>query len=140
MENSIYETPKSQLESAEKKVLSASERLAESRREMEESSALETLKMIWGFRFVIDIVYGVAMLYFLYIMYLMGEYSGMMVAGFLLLFCLAEMVAIVAFFRRKRWCVIPLHIFAGFSLLSFPIGTILSVIHYFNMHKVRFDK
>ncbi len=122
------------------RALTTSERLAQSRREIEESTAVLYLNFIWGVRFVFDaimLVFGFFSLVFVGLV----EQSYLVILGsiVLLIWPGAEMVAIVGYFKRKAWCVIPLHIFAAFSLINIPVGTILSILHYLNMSKVRFE-
>lgn len=57
MSETIYDAPKSNLDTTETKILSASEKLAQSRRDIEESSAKERLNFVWGIRFATDILF-----------------------------------------------------------------------------------
>ncbi|WP_444916816.1 hypothetical protein [Microbulbifer sp. JMSA003] len=141
MEESIYSPPDSELESTKSyKDLSLSERLAESRRQIEESRAIQTLNFVWGLRLAGDVIF--IMIFVVGLISAKGNITAanVMIAGFVTLFFGVEAFCIIGYFRRKSWCQIPLHIFAAFSLLNIPVGTILSVLHYYKMPKVRFAK
>lgn len=121
---------------------SRSEQLEESRKAMEEESAIQTLNIIWGLKLLLNILLVVVFVY------LIGRSIGSAtlavapaVAMTLVFIILAiESAAIIAYYRKKPWSIPALHAFAAFSLLNFPIGTILSVIHYLNVRKLRFGE
>ncbi|HEY7883326.1 MAG TPA: hypothetical protein VIC08_00080 [Cellvibrionaceae bacterium] len=120
------------------KTMTASEKMAESRREMQEREAIERLNLVWGLRGVFDVFMSVVILVLMYRALTDGNYSFLGMPIVLLALFVGEFIAIVGFFTRKPWCVLPLHVFAAISLLNIPIGTILSAIHFFNITKVRF--
>ena len=145
MSDSIYRSPSADLEVSQQDVseqreLSAAEKLAQSRREIEESEAVQRLNFVWGLRFTFDALICLSVLIGIALEVVSGVYDDIGIYGLGLIFFGTEIVFIVGYFRRKSWCVIPLHIFAGISLLNIPVGTILSIIHYLNMHKVEFDR
>lgn len=140
MDQNIYDVPKAAIENTETSTLTASERLAQSRKDIEESSAVEKLNMIWGVRLVIDVLFCGLSLYILYRSFTESDYRTLWVGVVVLVYFGAEIIPIVGYFKRRKWCVIPLHIFSGFSLLNFPFGTILSIMHYFNMNKMQFRR
>lgn len=146
MNKSIYDAPDSNLISQEEDTLesgplTAAERFAESKRQLEEANAIQRLNLVWGIRAIFD---GMGCAFAVYIIYgyFMNQESPelLVVSIFTLVYLGLELVAIFAYFKRSKKCVIPLHIFAGLSLLNFPLGTILSVIHFFSLHKVRFPR
>ncbi|WP_413663589.1 hypothetical protein ACG1BZ_21370 [Microbulbifer sp. CNSA002] len=140
MENTIYKSPESELEiKSPPKTLSSSERLAESRRQMEESNAIQTLNFVWGLRLAGNIIF---ILFF--IVGLISSYNSTSIVTtgvliFSILFFCTETFCILGYFRRKSWCQIPLHTFSAFSLLNIPFGTVFSILHYIKMPKVKFD-
>ena len=114
-------------------------KLRDQRSAKKESSALFKLRMVWGFRLCFDLV---AIFASIYAVINPGEIDGRYDSfdfGFVLIFLSSEIVFIMAFFNRKDWCKTPLNIFSAISLLAFPVGTYLSLIHYFNILKVRFN-
>ncbi|WP_444928776.1 hypothetical protein ACJJIF_12985 [Microbulbifer sp. SSSA002] len=141
MGKTIYSAPESELESAKStKVLSPSEKLAESRRQMEESNAIQTLNFIWGLRLILNIIAILFITVGAITSYNIKPTTAVVALSFTILFCGTEIFCIIGYFRRKAWCQVPLHIFSAFSLFNLPLGTILSILHYFKMPKVRFDQ
>lgn len=139
MERSIYQAPDAALNVSTPKDMTVSERLAQTRRDMEESSAIENLKLVWGLRFFGDIMTLGFHAYAVFGLHLLQSFPYTIALIVSVFFALLEMVCIIAFFRRRAWCVIPLHIFSAISLLNFPIGTGLSIVHFMNMHKIQFN-
>lgn len=139
----VYHAPEADLERS-KAQLSAKEKLAQSRRDIEEVAAVTRLNVIWGIRLVIDVLI-VLLFIIVFAAAVSDPGDGLFLQGltaFIVVICipLSEIFFIIAYYRRKPWCVIPLHIYAAISLLNIPVGTILSIIHYLNMHKVQFEK
>lgn len=142
MLENAYSAPNAELERGSEK-LSAAEKLAQSRRDMQESSAITKLNLVWGLRFTIDVALMAFFLFSLFsLLYQHHNLDTAMITGFTVIFVylVFEITSIVAYFRRLSWCVIPLHISSSLSLLNFPFGTILSLIHFFNMGKIQFDR
>lgn len=137
----VYDAPSADLELTNKP-LTAAEKLALSRREMAEASARSRLNFVWGFRLLVDLLMLV-----MFILAVIGVVFGgeplsddlMIGLGAILVLFVAEIIFIVAYFRKKAWCVWPLHIYSAISLINIPFGTILSLIHFFSMPKVRFN-
>lgn len=121
---------------------SRSEQLEESRKAMDEESAIQTLNIIWGLKLALNIVLGCVFVY------LLGRAIGSAtlpvapaIAMALVFVILAtESAAIIAYYKKQPWSVYALHVFAAFSLLNFPIGTILSIVHFVNARKLRFGE
>jgi len=134
----VYKAPDADLEVSVKK-LSASERLAQSRRDMEESSAVSRLNLIWGFRLIVDVIWIGFFIYTISIRKVTPLEAEAILYMVMIAVSLAEIYFIVGYFRRKRWCVVPLHIFSAISLINIPLGTVLSVLHFINMRKIQFD-
>lgn len=115
------------------------EKLRDEKSAREASSALFKLRMVWGFRLCFDLI---AVLVLIYVVMNPSEIDKRYEAfdfAFVLIFLSTEIIFILAFFNRKHWCKIPLNIFSAVSLLTFPVGTYLSIIHYYNILKVRFN-
>ena len=134
----IYASPKAELDQAPEpeENLSASERLRRTRRHMQATAARDRLVIVWGIRLVAD---GVALAWLSYVSFFGMMYQspfGIAIFVFMASFLLGEIVAIGGFFQRKKWCLIPLHIYSGISLLNLPVGTILSIIHFLNAGKL----
>ncbi len=141
MSNEIYRSPEAQLtETKAKTSASRAEQLAQSRRDMQEAEAIERLNLVWGIRFIVDVLFCILGLAIIYQAIKNQVFITSIGGVFLLLFFGSEIVAIIAYFQRRPWCVIPLHIFSAVSFLNFPFGSICSLIHYFNMHKIQFEK
>ena len=124
----------------EKETLTVSQKLALAREEMERDSATSKVDLVWGLRFAFSALFCVGAIIIIYDGIADGTYNGLGIGILMLLYFLAEIVSIIGYFRRKPRCVIPLHIFAGIAILNFPIGTILSSIHYVYIGKVKFDQ
>lgn len=136
--NDIYTAPESDLEAIQKSEMSAREKHAESRRQMDEASARRTMNVVWGLRLIGDILILIAFIF-------MFNGGGLSTTGenklallIIFAFPIAEMICIAGYFMDRGWCRWPLHIFSAFSLLNIPIGTLFSILHYFNMRKIRF--
>lgn len=141
MEDSIYKAPESDLSELPARSLSMAERFAQSRKDMAEASAIQRLNLVWGLRFIVDIVVIGAIIYLFFPLQPNDwTFEFSLIIGITLVLVVLEMVAIAAYFQRRPWCVIPLHIFAAIALLNFPFGTILSIIHFFSMGKVQFNR
>lgn len=143
MSEDFYKAPKADLDTRVDLQLTASERLAKSRKEMEHSNAVGKLSLVWGIRLAVDLV----VLVFLVVFYIsISENSSftadllLLLMGAALIITIAEIIAIIGFFRHRSWSIIPLHIFAAIALLNFPWGTILSVIHYIHANKINFER
>jgi len=140
MEKSLYDSPESNLIDKSPTKLSAAEKLAQSRRDIEESEAIQKLNMIWGVRLVTNVLLC-ALGAYMVIFSLDNPTSENFAAGAIIfIFFAIEIIPIIGYFRRKKWCVIPLHIFSALALFNFPIGTILSIMHFMNMGKIQFKK
>lgn len=137
----IYEAPESDLVDRRPPELSVQEKLAQSRRDMEESSARERLNLVWGLRFMVGVAVIASLLYAIFTTSLPEGAQGIVsVFVFVIVFLIVECIAIIGYFKRKRWSLWPLHIFAFFSLFNFPFGTILSAIHYFSVGKLQYPR
>jgi len=135
-----YATPQANLnQKKDSKDLTASERLAQSRRDLEEASAINILNYVWGIRLFFDTAAIVT-----FVALFIGGFSlqapdMITLFGIMVLFLLGEIISIIGYFRRKKWSKLALSIFSGFSLLNFPGGTVLSIIHYLNVGKLQFQ-
>jgi len=140
MDQSIYEAPSPNLNNTSTTNLSATERLAQSRKEMEEAAAIENLNIIWGLRLASDLLICGVSFWMIYEAFARNEFQFIGYSIVFLCFFLGEIVSIIGYFKRKEWCVVPLHIFSAISLANIPAGTILSILHYINMGKVNFNE
>jgi hypothetical protein len=114
-------------------------RLREQRSLKDEASALFKLRIVWGLRLCVDILIVLFSIYSIMNPTEIAEDYEVFDFVFILIFFSIEIIFILAFFRKKRWSKIPLNIFSAISLLSFPIGTYFSIIHYFNISKIKFN-
>lgn len=118
-------------------MISRAEQLNESRKTIEEASAIQTLNFIWGLKLFVNIAVGVFVAW-LAIFASGPEDTPWEYVTLIWLFLLVESVFIVGYFKRRPWCLVPLHIFAGLSLINFPVGTVLAIIHFVNARKLCF--
>ncbi len=140
METTVYNPPESDLERKDNRPLTASEKLEQSRRDMQAAAARSRLNLIWGFRLAVDVLAGALAIYLLY-MGVQAKASADVILGLIILLMYGlEIIPIIGFFRQKAWSIIPLHIFSAISLLNIPFGTLLSIIHYVNAGKLQFEK
>ena len=116
------------------------EQLRNARARKNTDSTLFNLRLVWGFRLSIDfVILALGILGLLY----PTESSSTDQSGdlsFILIFLGLESIFILAFFVKRSWCKIPLSIFSAISLLAFPVGTYLSLYHYFNIGKIQFKE
>lgn len=150
MNDTIYRVPESDLvirRDLDIEPLTAAEKLAQTRKDMEEVGARTRLNFVWGSRLAADILILLAGLSFVVAFWInpSGGFYGQVIATLvvcllLMIFVGLEIFFIIAYFSRRPWCKVPLHIFSVISLLNFPFGTILSVIHFFSMGKIQFKK
>ena len=144
----IYQAPQSDLIDTNDKdengvlirhKLSAKEKLEQSRRDIEEAAAKQRLNFVWGLRLIGDLITFVGFLYLLVNIESIGAYAfSAPVILFVLAYLAGEIASIIGYFKNKRWSKWPLHIYAGLSLLNFPFGTILSVIHFLSAYKLQY--
>lgn len=142
MSENFYKAPTADLTRLEEQgELTASERWAQSRREMDAVNARSKLNLVWGLRLVVDII---LLGYFAFLIILEGvstiQLEGLFFVGFIILYHLLEVFCIVGYFRSKHWSIVPLHIFAAISLINLPFGTALSITHFIYAGKLNFEK
>ncbi len=144
MDNTVYKTPDSEVGlKKEEQVLTRAEQLAQSRKDIEEVGARGRLNFVWGVRFFCDVCILTVIAIVLYSTFAStGSISRVAIyitSAFALIYVI-EILAIIAYFNKKGWSLIALHLFSAISLLNFPFGTIMSVIHYLNAGKMQFDR
>jgi len=140
MENA-YQTPEADVENKQEAPQTRAQKLAETRKALASEKAISTLNVIWGLRLIADMI--ALTVIGLGVFGILG--AGINSLALLIyvipaIFLILEMVCIMAYFNKRAWCAIPLHIFSALSLLNIPIGTIFSIIHYMNFGKIQFDK
>jgi len=141
MDDNLYKTPSSNLALQETETISASERLAQSRKEIKHTEARVRLNLVWGIRLIVDIL---AVMIFAFIFYISMKMETskihVVLYGFLIFYSMIEVLCIYAYFNSQRWCLLPLHVFSAVSLLNFPFGTLLSIIHFLNTKNLQFSE
>lgn len=145
MTNEIYSAPTANLENEQADTLTASQRLAQTRKEMESVTARNVLLAIWGVRLACNVIGSIGLIFYVWPIFqankdLDGSVYSAALFAVLLVFILLESITIVAFFLGRRWTMIPLHVFAAIALLNFPAGTILSIVHYVYGYRVIFKR
>jgi hypothetical protein len=107
----------------------------EFKKELSRIKSLETLKTIWGVRLLIDLLF----IGYLAYLAITGNVPDMG-WGFALGFgfaLLVEKVVIISLLMKKGWGIGILHIYALCWLFIFPIGSIMSVLHFYNVIKLK---
>lgn len=144
MTHNNFQPPASELQEKVVIEMTASERLKQSRKEIEDTRARQILNVVWGLRLVSDVIVLLMMIAAIFqpstYEYFENDIVPQSILVFVILFFTAEILSIIGYFRKRRWCIIPLHIFSVFSLLNFPIGTIFSIVHFIYARKLQFIK
>ena len=103
-----------------------------------EEKAIRVLNFVWGTRLVICFLFLFPVSYGLITTTYNSDFNYTKILIPFIIFLIAEITTIISFFRKKQWTKFPLHVFATLSVINFPFGTILSILHFAYYRKISF--
>lgn len=105
----------------------------------ESIDAHECLKLVWFIRGAFDLFLIICFGYLVFLGFVSGRPEATVLILVITMLPISELYFIYGFYQRSENALIALHVYAGLSLLNFPIGTALSLYHYVKARDIKWS-